>query len=117
MHQFASGALGSDDRQVMEHARSEHANEYTLSNTTYWMEHELRQYPRVELNLTKLSPAAERIVLAGGRDAQDYVAYQPNRVLARLLDCEIVDFPGGHLGLLAFHAEFAQVLIDALKDE
>jgi pimeloyl-ACP methyl ester carboxylesterase len=117
MHQFASRALGSADRQVMEHVRHEHANEYTLSNTTYWMEHELRQYPRVELDLAKLSAAAERIVLAGGRDAQDYVAYQPNTVLARLLDCEIVDFPGGHLGFLAFPAEFAQALIDTLKDE
>ena len=45
MHQFASGTVGSADHQVIEHAMREHANEYTLSNGRYWMEHELRQYP------------------------------------------------------------------------
>ncbi len=103
MHQFASGTLGSIDRQVIEHAR-------------YWMEHELRQYPRVELNLAVLETFAERIVLAGGRDAQDQLPYQPNKMLARQLGCKIVDFPGGHLGFVSYPAEFAQKLMDALKN-
>ncbi|MDQ6659822.1 MAG: alpha/beta hydrolase, partial [Chloroflexota bacterium] len=75
MHQFASGTVGSVDHQVMEHAMREHTNEYTLSNTRYWMEHELRQYPRVELDLDTLAAHAERIVLAGGRDSQDQLPY------------------------------------------
>ncbi len=116
MHQFASGAFGSVDHQLMEHAMREHANEYTLSNITYWMEHELRQYPRVELDLAALAANTERIVLAGGRDSHDQVAYQPNKVLAQKLGLAIVDFPGGHLGFVASPAEFAQALIKALKD-
>jgi hypothetical protein len=80
------------------------------------MEHELCQYPRVQLDLAKLSAHAERIVLAGGHDAQDQMTYQPNRVLAGLLDMNVVDFPGGHLGFLSSPAEFAQVLMNALKD-
>jgi acetyltransferase/esterase len=114
MHQFGSGTVGSVDHQVIEHAMREHANEYRLSNATYWMEHELRQYPRVELDLAALEANTERIVLAGGRDSQDQVPYQPNRVLARLLGHEIVDFPGGHLGFLSSPDEFAQALMDAL---
>ncbi len=117
MHQFGSLALGSVDHQVLERAMREHANEFTLPNATYWMEHELRQYPRVELELAKLSANAERIVLAGGREAQDQVPYQPNRVLARQLGHEIVNFPGGHLGFLSSPAEFAQALLDALKND
>lgn len=117
MHQFGSSTLGSVDHQVMEQARREHANEYTLSNTRYWMEHELRWYPRVELDLAVLAEVAERIILAGGRDSRDQMTYQPNRVLARRLGLEIVDFPGGHLGFLSSPTEFAQELMDALKDE
>ncbi len=114
MHQFASGTVGSVDHQVIEHAMREHANEYTMSNATYWMEHELRQYPRVELDLPVLAAHAERIVLAGGRDSRDQLPYQPNRVLARQLGREIVDFPGGHLGFVSHPAEFAKELMNAL---
>ena len=117
MHQFASETVGSVDQQVIEHAMREHANEYALSNTGYWMEHELRQYPRVELDLATLEANAERIVLVGGRDSQDQLPYQPNRVLARQLGCEIVDFPGGHLGFMSSPASFAQAFIDMLKDD
>jgi pimeloyl-ACP methyl ester carboxylesterase len=116
MHLFASGAFGSVDHQLMEHAMREHTNEYTLSNATYWMEHELRQYPRVELDLAALTANTERIVLAGGRDSHDQVAYQPNKVFASVLGLNIVDFPGGHLGFVSTPAEFAKELMDALKD-
>lgn len=115
MRQFASKMLGSVDHQVMEHALREHANESTQSNAQYWMEHELRQYPRVELDLDALKAAASRIVLAGGHDSQDKLPYQPNRVLARQLGCQIVDFPGGHLGFLSSPVSFAQTLLDALS--
>jgi len=114
MHQFASGAFGSGDHQLMHHAMREHTNEYTLSNARYWMEHELRQYPRVELDLAALAANAERIVLAGGRDSRDQLPYQPNRVLARQLGREIVDLPGGHLGFVSHPAEFAKELMNAL---
>ena len=113
MRQFASGAFGSGDQRLMERATREHTNEYTLSNARYWMEHELRQYPRAELDLTALAAHAWQIVLAGGRDSQDQVAYQPNKVLARHLGRAIVNFPGGHLGFVAYPAEFAKELIDA----
>ncbi len=115
MHQFASGAFGSVDQRLMERAMREHTNEYTQSNATYWMEHELRQYPRVELDLAALEAFAERIVLAGGRDAQDQLPYQPNRVLAQKLGRAIVDLPGGHLGFVSSPAEFAKALMDALS--
>lgn len=117
MHQFASGAMGSGDRQVIEQAMREHTNEYALANITYWMEHELRQYPRVELDLAALAAAAERIVLVGGRDSQDQVSYQSTRVLARQLGLEMVNLPGGHLGFMASPAAFAQELMIALKDD
>jgi hypothetical protein len=101
---------------VLHQAMRERANEYTLPNATYWMEYELRQYPRVELDLAKLSAHAERIVLACGREAQDQLTSQPNKVLARQLRREIVTFPGGHLGFLFSPAEFASELLAVLTN-
>ena len=115
--QFADGVLESADRQAMERVRREHANEYVLSNARYWMEYELRQYPRTELDLAALSASAERIVLAGGRDSNAQMTYQPNKILAQQLGCEIIDFPGGHLGFLSFPAEFARELVHVLNNE
>ncbi len=114
MHQFASGIVGNGDRQVIERSMAKQANEYTMTNAAYWIEHELRQYPRVELDLAALKALAGRIVLAGGRDSRDQLPYQPNRVLARQLGREIVDFPGEHLGFLSHPAEFAKELMNAV---
>ncbi len=61
--------------------------------------------------------AASRIVPACGRDSHDQMTYQPNRVLARQLGREIVDFPDGHLGFMSHPAAFAQALMNALGGE
>ncbi len=115
--QFADGVLGNADRQAMERKRSEHASESFLANARYWMEHELRQYPRTKLNLATLITHAEQLVLAGGRDSHDQMTYQPNKVLAQQFGCDIIDFPGGHLGFLSFPTEFAKVLVNVLNNE
>ncbi len=116
MHQFASGVVGSVDRQVIERAMAKHANEYTMTNAAYWMEHELRQYPRVELDLDTLAGHASQLVLVCGCDSQDQMTYQPNKVLASVLGLNLVDLPGGHLGFMASPALFAKEFMDALKD-
>jgi acetyltransferase/esterase len=117
MHQFAGGVLGSTDHQVLEHTMREQASESRQASAKYWMEHELRQYPRVELDLAALAVHAERIMLAGGRDSHEQMTYQPNKVLAKQLGCDIIDLPGGHLGFLPFPAEFARELLNVLKNE
>lgn len=117
--QFAEGVLGSADRQVMERVRRKqaNANDYFLANARYWIEHELRQYPRSELNLVALAAHAERIVLAGGQASHDQMTYQPNTVLAHQLGCDVIHFPGGHLGFLSFPEEFAKALVTVLNNE
>lgn len=74
------------------------------------MEHEVRQYPRVEFDLTVLRAHAKQIVLAGGCDSNAQMTYQPNRVLAQQLGSDVVDSPGGHLGFLPYTAAFAAAL-------
>jgi acetyltransferase/esterase len=114
IHQFASRVVGSVDRQVIERAMTKHANESTMANAAYWMEHELRQYPRVELDLDALAAHARQLVPACGRDSQDQMTSQPNKVLARQLGLNLVELPGGHLGFMASPTEFAKELMNAL---
>ncbi len=115
MHRFASGTGSSDHRLMMPYIRAQ-TGERPWANAAYWMEHELRQYSLVELDLGVLTAHSRQLVLAGGRTSQDQLTYQPNRVLAQKLGLAVVDLPGGHLGYLNYSAEFAKELIDAFKD-
>lgn len=65
MHQFGS-SMAPVDRQVIERSLTQQANEYTLANAAYWMEHELRKYPRIALDLDALTAHAGQLVLVGG---------------------------------------------------
>ena len=111
LHQFSSLTLGSADQQVLDSVRRDHPKENLIPNAAYWLEHELRQYPRVELYLDALAARARQMMLAGGRDSQNQVTYQPNKILAQKLGINLVDLPGGHLGFMASPAEFARELI------
>jgi acetyltransferase/esterase len=109
MHQFVSMVVGKEEHQVIERAMTQQAN------AAYWMEHELRKSPRIELDLAVLAAHARKILLVGGRDAQDKVSYQSSKALARQLGLNIVDLSGGHIGFMTSPAEFAAALIDALS--
>jgi acetyltransferase/esterase len=83
-------------------------------NRDFWLEHELRQYPRFVPDAAALKAALPGLVLAGGRDSQRYFAYRPNTVMADQLGTTVVDFPGGHVGYATHPAEFAVRLTEVL---
>ena len=114
IHQFASGT-GAADHKLLQRFLQGPSRERFLANAAYWMEHELRQYPRVDLDLAALAARCRQLVLAGGHDSIDLMTSQPNRVLAGKLGLEVIDFPGGHLGFLAYPDEFARELIHVLN--
>ncbi len=116
IHQFASG-IGSADHRLMMPYIKEEKGERIWANASYWMEHELRQYSRLKLDPDLFTANTKKLVLAGGRDSRDQLTYQANKILAQKLGLSPVDLPGGHLGYLAYPAEFAKALIDALKTE
>jgi acetyltransferase/esterase len=87
---------------------------YEAANNVYWFERELRQYPRVRLDVDTLAAHADQLMLAGGRESTRDIAYQPNMVLAQRLHKTIVNLPGGHLGFLTHPTEFARELLVAL---
>ena len=107
LKKFREHAFTESDRQAMAGAPK---NEYTLANATYWFEHELRQYPAVDLDLDTLKARADRIVLTAGRESRGYPCYQVTVELAKKFGRDLIEWPGGHVGLLTQPAEFAQAL-------
>jgi pimeloyl-ACP methyl ester carboxylesterase len=108
---FREQAFAESDRQAMARAP---ANEYTLPDATYWFEHELRQYPPVDLDLDALKAHADRIVLTAGRESRGSVCHRVSVQLAKQLGVELHELPGGHVGVVTQPAAFARELLQVL---
>jgi pimeloyl-ACP methyl ester carboxylesterase len=111
LKKFREQAFAESDRQAMARAPK---NEYTLANATYWFEHELRQYPAVNLDPDSLKARADRIVLVAGRESRGYPTYAVNLELGKKLGRELIELPGGHIGFLTHPAEFAREFVQTL---
>lgn len=107
--EFREHAFAESDRRVMARAPRNDAN------ATYWFEHELRQYPPVDLDLAALAAHAHRIVLAVGRESQGYPCREVNVELGKKLGREVIELPGGHVGCIAHPADFAREFRQALE--
>jgi pimeloyl-ACP methyl ester carboxylesterase len=79
-------------------------------NNEFFLEHELRQYTDVTINLAQLRKLSTHVVLAGGSESHQFLPYRPNLVLSDELNLPIVDFPGNHVGYLTHPAEFGTQL-------
>jgi acetyltransferase/esterase len=114
LKEFREHAFAESDRQIMARARDRQNGEYVLANATYWFEHELRQYPAVDLDLDALEARADRIVPAAGRQSRSYPCYEVSVALGTKLGRDLIELPGGHVGYVAQPTEFARELLDAL---
>ncbi len=114
LRKFREQTFAESDRQAMARARDRNNGEYVLANATYWFEHELRQYPAVELDLDALEAHADRIVPAAGRESRGYPCHEVSVELGKRLGRDVIELPGGHVGYVVRPAEFARELLDAL---
>ncbi|QKV96678.1 alpha/beta hydrolase [Streptomyces sp. NA02950] len=80
------------------------------ANTPYFLEHILRQFTAHVPDVAALESVADRLVLAAGRDSRGQLLRRPAALLAERFGGEVVEFPGGHVGLAEHPAEFAEVL-------
>jgi pimeloyl-ACP methyl ester carboxylesterase len=117
LHKFREQAFAESDRQVMAHTMDHHDRAGMVANAMYWFEHELRQYPAVDLHLDALKEHADRIMLAVGRESRGYPAYEVNVELAKELGKNMIELPGGHLGFVSQPAEFARELGETLAQQ
>lgn len=106
-------AFAESDREVMARSRDSQNSE-VVTNTTYWFEHELRQYPAVDLDLDALKAHTDRIVLVAGRESRGFPCYEVNVELGKKLGREVIELPGGHIGFLTEPAAFASEVLQAL---
>lgn len=83
-------------------------------NMAFWLECEIRQYPRFVPDVAALKSVSARLVLAGGCDSREQFPYRPNLVLAEQIGSQVVDFPGGHVGYVTHPVEFAEKLCEVL---
>ena len=117
MHAFASGAFADADRRAMHRQMMRETDDrYRTANAAYWMEHELRQYPRVDLDLDTLAAHTGRLVLAAGQESRGHLTYRTTEALARGLSTDIVELPGGHVGCVTRPVEFAAGLLAAIEN-
>ncbi|MFH8892847.1 hypothetical protein [Streptomyces sp. NPDC017949] len=66
--------------------------------------------------MAALRRAADRLVLAAGRDSRAMPAlYGPARRLAELTGAGFAEFPGGHVGCTEHPGEFAALLLAELS--
>jgi acetyltransferase/esterase len=114
LKQFRAHAFAASDRQFMARPMDSKKGESLLANATYWFEHELRQYPAVNLDLDALQAHAERIVPVAGRASRGYPCYEVNVALGKKLGRDVMELPGGHVGYVTHPAEFARELLQAL---
>ncbi|QUQ65081.1 alpha/beta hydrolase [Kutzneria sp. CA-103260] len=84
-------------------------------NVPFWLEHELRQYPRHEPDLTALAAGKDKLVLASGVESKGLLPYLPNIVLSERLGVPVTEFPGDHLGYVRHPVEFAARLHEVLS--
>ena len=78
---------------------------YIRANAIYWFEHELREYPAVNLDLDVLGARYDRIVPMAGRESRGYPCYEVNVELGKKLGRKLIELPGGHIGFLTHTAE------------
>jgi len=114
LKKFREHAFAASDRQFMARARDPKNGESMLANATYWFEHELRQYPAVDLDLDTLTAHAERIVSVAGRASRGYPCYEVTVALGKQLGRDVIELPGGHVGYVTHPAAFARELVQAL---
>lgn len=109
--QFREQAFAASDQEAMAHAPT---NQYSMPNATYWFEHELRQYPAVDLDIAALKAHAACVVPVAGRKSRGFPTYAASTALAQLLGRDLRELPGGHVGFLTQPVEFTQALVQAL---
>ena len=80
------------------------------ANQAFWLDHEVRSYPRFAPSLVALRGVAGQLVLAVGREPPDAPLARPARLLAAALGGGVAELAGGHVGYVTAPGEFAAQL-------
>ncbi|WKX73658.1 alpha/beta fold hydrolase [Streptomyces sp. XD-27] len=85
------------------------------ANMPVFLEHVLPVFTGYEPDLDALRAVADRLRPAAGRDSRGHALARPVAALAERLGTGVTEFPGSHIGVTEYPAEFAKTLADALR--
>jgi pimeloyl-ACP methyl ester carboxylesterase len=115
MAEFAAGVgmagppAGQASRPTPEQAEATARRTVDLE---FWMEHEMRQYPRAEVDLAILP--VDKLILANSAESANALPALPNHHFAQRLGIAVRELPGGHIGYRSHPIEFADALAQLL---
>ena len=92
LEKFRERTFPESDRQLMTRAM-DLKNGAIRANAGYWFEHELRQYPAIDLDLDALKAHADRILPGAGRESRGYPCYEVNTQLSEKLGRDLLEPP------------------------
>lgn len=84
------------------------------ANSEFFLAHEMEPFARYRPDVATIASVKAQLVLAVGIDSRDRFSSMPAVALARELDTEVVEFPGGHAGYATRAAAFTAQLADVL---
>ncbi|WP_034486023.1 alpha/beta hydrolase [Actinomadura oligospora] len=111
-----AAAIGDvmEPREMPRTERVQAMLERQAANAPVMLEYELRSYTTShQPDVAALRTLADRIVLAVGERTGDNLPARPARLLADLIGCELMLFPGAHNAPTAHSGEVAERLITA----
>jgi acetyltransferase/esterase len=76
-------------------------------NRDFFLEHEVRQYPRFVPDIEALKSVLPKLILAGGDESRTTFPHRTVSALADQLGSTVTDLPGGHVGYATQPAQFA----------
>ncbi|OBH68212.1 hypothetical protein A5684_01350 [Mycobacterium intracellulare] len=111
---FRERTFPAVDHAVMQRSRKSNSPHGT-ANAIYWFERELREYTSTPVDAEALRPCADRIIPAVGRECRGYPNYEVSHRLGRVLDRDVIEMPGGHVGFVTHCDAFADTLLARLR--
>lgn len=120
LERFRAQTFANSDRQFMtdiqKRASSPDDQIRVRDDVVHWVEHELRQYPAVQLDLNTLRRNRDKVLPAVGRDSRGFPCYQATIALSATLGCDVTELPGGHVGYASRPEQFSVELRELIYE-
>ena len=120
LRRFRAQTFANSDQQFMaeiqKRASSPDEQIRVRDNVVHWFEHELRQYPAVQLDLDKLRRDRDKVLPVVGRDSRGFPCYQATIALGAALGCGVTELPGGHVGYARRPEQFSAELRKLIRE-
>ena len=115
-HQFMEAwPISPSDHEATRGSFSPEITYQMAKNRQYWFEHELRQYPSVDLDMEALRLTVRQLLFTMGEETPARPTTLIVEALSGALEAPLQQMPGGHLGYAVKPQAFGEALAEILK--